>query len=88
MDRNMKDILDTVNFIKDNMATKSDIAELDERLSSVETKVGSIDDRLFAVENKVSSIHNRLDEEMLRRNNLEDRVRSVLPDLPARPQLI
>ena len=60
MDRNLKDILETVNFIKDymvaNMLTKEDgvsKGELGEALKPIE-------DRLTAIENKVAGTNRRL----------------------------
>ena len=41
MDKNTKDILEAVNFIKDNMATKDDVAEL-------KGDISKLDDRLTA----------------------------------------
>jgi hypothetical protein len=72
MDKDTKDILELVNFIKDHMVTKTEFTEAIEKL----------DNRLIAVESKIGGIHNRIDDEALKRGNLETRVRSVLPNLP------
>ena len=79
MDKDTKDILETVNFIKDHMVTKK---EFDEAIRGLDGEIEKIDHRLTAVESKIGGIHNRLDEELLRRNDLERRVRSVVFDLP------
>jgi hypothetical protein len=47
-----------------------------------------LEDRVTAVESRLGGIDRRLDDELLRRNNLEDRVRAAIPDLPPRPQRI
>jgi CO dehydrogenase nickel-insertion accessory protein CooC1 len=78
MDRDTKDILDVVIFIKDHMVTKSEFTEAVEKL----------DNRLTAVEGKIAGIHNRIDDEALKRANLETRVRSVVPNLPPPPERV
>jgi hypothetical protein len=72
MNQDTKDILEAVNFIKDHIVTKTEFNEAVERL----------DNRLTAVESKIGGIHNRIDDEALKRGNLENRVRSVVPNLP------
>ena len=57
MDKDTKDILETVNFIKDHMVTKKDF---DEAVRGLDNKTGKIDHRLTAVESKIGGIHNRL----------------------------
>ena len=69
MDKDTKDILEAVNFIKDHMVTKTDFEDAVEKL----------DGRLTAVESKIGGIHNRIDDEALKRENLENRVRSTFP---------
>jgi hypothetical protein len=78
MDKDTKDILEAVNFIKDHMVTKTDFDDA----------VGKLDDRLTSVESKIGGIHNRIDDEALRRANLENRVRSVVPNLPPPPERV
>jgi hypothetical protein len=78
MDKDTKDILETVNFIKDHMVTKADFDDAVEKL----------DGRLTAVESKIGGIHNRIDDEALKRANLENRVRSVVPNLPPPPERV
>jgi hypothetical protein len=75
MDKDTKDILETVNFIKDHMLLKTEFDEAVEKL----------DHRLIAVESKIAGIHNRIDDEALKRTNLESRVRSAVPNLPPAP---
>jgi hypothetical protein len=45
MDKDTKDILEAVNFIKDHMVTKTDfddaVEKLDNRLTAVESKIGA-----------------------------------------------
>jgi hypothetical protein len=81
MDDNMKDILDSLIFIKERMATKDDIAELKE-------SVDKLDSRMTAVESKIGGIHTRIDDETAQRKNLEGRVRSVVPNLPPAPERV
>ena len=85
MDENTKDILEAVNFIKDRMATKVDIADLRAELKS---DIAKLDNRLMAIESKVGGTHNRINDEAAQRNNLESRVRSVLPNFPPRPERV
>ena len=73
-----KDILEAVNFIKDHMVTKEEFNESIEKL----------DNHLTAVESKIGGIHNRIDDEALKRGNLEVRVRSVVPNLPPPPERV
>jgi hypothetical protein len=49
MDKDTKDILETVNFIKDHMVTKADFDDAVEKL----------DGRLTAVESKIAGAHRR-----------------------------
>lgn len=81
MDDNMKDILESLVFIKERMATKDDIAELKESVDKVEG-------RMTAVESKIGGIHTRIDDETVQRKNLESRVRSVVPNLPPAPERV
>jgi hypothetical protein len=78
MDKDTKDILEAVNFIKDHMVTKADFDEA----------VDTLGNRLTAVESKIGGIHNRIDDEALKRGNLETRVRSVVPRLPPPPERV
>jgi hypothetical protein len=78
MDKDTKDILETVNFIKDHMVTKTEFNEA----------VDKLDNRLTAVESKIGGIHNRIDDEALKRGNLENRVRAVVPNLPPPPERV
>jgi hypothetical protein len=78
MDKDTKDILEAVNFIKDHMVTKAEFTEAVEKL----------DNRLIAVESKIEGIHNRIDDEVLKRGSLETRVRSVVPNLPPPPERV
>jgi hypothetical protein len=71
-DKKFAALAEDISDIKATMVTKDDLAEAVERL----------DDRLTAVESKIGGIHNRIDDEALKRGNLETRVRSVLPNLP------
>jgi flagellin-like hook-associated protein FlgL len=60
------------------MVTKTDFNEGVEKLN----------DRLTAVESKVGGIHNRIDDETLKRANLEKRVRSAVSNLPPPPERV
>jgi hypothetical protein len=78
MDKDTKDILEAVNFIKDHMVTKTEFNEAVEKL----------DNRPTAVESKIGGIHNRIDDEALKRGNLENRIRSAVPNLPPPPERV
>ena len=64
--------------IKSKMVTKTDFNEAVEKL----------DNRLTAVESEIGGIHNRIDDEALKRGNLETRVRSAIPNLPPPPERV
>ena len=76
IDRGFAAVAEDIADIK--MVTKDDLAEAVEKL----------DDRLTAVESKIGGIHNRIDDEALKRANLETRVRAVLSDLPPSPDRV
>jgi hypothetical protein len=50
MDKNTKDLLEAVNFIKDHMATKDDIAHLDGRIDKLDAKIDGLDTKLTKFE--------------------------------------
>ena len=60
MDQNTRDILETVNFIKENMVTKDDLREqlepVHSRLSTIEADLRDIRDRLDLLEEQVGSM--------------------------------
>jgi hypothetical protein len=64
-DKKFAALAEDIADIKSTMATKADLAEAVEKL----------DNRLTAVESKIGGIHNRIDDEALKRGNLETRVR-------------
>jgi hypothetical protein len=74
MDQNLKDILETVNFIKDHMlmkeegVTKEELPELVRSVMREELK--PIEDRLTSVGNKIAGTNRRLDEEAMQRSDL------------------
>jgi predicted nucleic acid-binding Zn-ribbon protein len=77
-DKKFAALAEDISDIKATMATKDDLAKPVEKL----------DDRLTAVESKIGGIHNRIDDEALKRGNLETRVRSVVPNLPPHPERV
>ncbi|MBI2030007.1 hypothetical protein HYT05_00100 [Candidatus Kaiserbacteria bacterium] len=85
MDDNMKDLLETVNFIKDNMVMKSDHDDLVASFDRLEKKV---DDGFMSLTSRIGGLENRIDEESARRTDLETRVRTVLPALPIAPERV
>jgi septation ring formation regulator EzrA len=67
MDKNIEDILDTLDFIKERMATKADVAELRLELNSfrteseanfrsVRTELGEINKRLDLIEQNYANL--------------------------------
>jgi hypothetical protein len=78
MDRGFAAVADDIADIKSTMVTKTEFNEAVEKL----------DNRLTAVESKIGGIHNRIDDEVLKRANLENRVRSVVPNLPPPPERV
>jgi hypothetical protein len=77
-DKKFAALAEDISDIKATMVTKDDLAEAVEKL----------DNRLSAVESKIGGIHNRIDDEALKRGNLETRVRSVDPNLPPPPERV
>lgn len=66
MDKNLKDILETVNFIKDHMVTKEDGVTKDDLRAALKP----IEDRLTSVESKIAGTNRRLDDEAMLRTDL------------------
>jgi hypothetical protein len=78
IERGFAAVASDIADIKSTMVTKVEFNEAVEKL----------DNRLTAVESKIGGIHNRIDDEALKRGNLETRVRSVLPNLPPPPERV
>jgi chromosome segregation ATPase len=78
MERGFAAVAEDIADIKSKMVTKAEFNEAVEKL----------DDRLTAVESKIGGIHNRIDDEALKRANLETRVRSAVPNLPPPPERV
>jgi hypothetical protein len=78
MDRGFAAVAEDIADIKSTMVTKAEFNE----------SVKKLDNRLTAVESKIGGIHNRIDDEALKRGNLESRVRSVVPNLPSPPERV
>lgn len=76
MDKNTEDIIESLAFIKDNMATKDDLNDLEGRLGD---RISKIDDRLTAVESKIEGTNRRLDIEAMSRTDarIPDRVAAI-----------
>jgi hypothetical protein len=72
MDKNLRDILETVNFIKDHMVTKDELPDLVRPIVRQEFTVAlkPIEDRLTWVENKIAGTNRRLDTEAMLREDL------------------
>jgi hypothetical protein len=64
MDKNLRDILETVNFIKDHMVTH--MVTKDELREALEP----IENRLISVESKIAGTNRRLDDEAMLRDDL------------------
>ena len=76
MDQNTKDIIDSLIFIKENMATKSDLAELSEKADRLSEK---IEDVHIELRGKFESLDKRLGIEVVRRTKerLPERMRAI-----------
>jgi len=94
MDQNTKDLLETVIFIKDNMATKDDLAglaqelrkEMQEFREEMQEFREEVKGEFIGLKNRMGGIDNRIDDEVFARKNLEERVRVVVPNLAAVPE--
>jgi hypothetical protein len=78
MHRGFAAVAEDIADIKSTMVTKADFNK----------SVEKIENRLSAVESKIGGIHNRMDDEALKRANLENRVRAVVPKLPPPPERV
>ncbi len=78
MERGFAAVAEDIADIKSTMVTKTELNEAVEKL----------DNRLIAVESKIGGIHNRIDDEALKRANLETRVRSAVPNLAPPPERV
>jgi hypothetical protein len=78
IERGFAAVASDIADIKSTMVTKVEFNEAVEKL----------DNRLTAVESKIGGIHNRIDDEALKRGNLETRVRSVVSNLPPPPERV
>ena len=76
MDQNIKDIIDSLNFIKENMATKSELEALS----------GKIDDVHIELRGKFESLDKRLDMEVVKRR-LPERVSAIEQHLGIEQQI-
>ena len=76
MDKDTKDILEIVIFLKENMATKD---EMDAGFKDVNDQLKEVNDRVISVESKVEGINKRLDVEAEERqdHNLPKRVTAL-----------
>ena len=77
IDKKLDDLTEVVVFIKDRMATKEDLIQvekrLDKRIDGVENRLDKVDGRLDRVEIKLDGIDRRLDDELDKRKQLEVR---------------
>jgi hypothetical protein len=70
MDQNLKDILETVNFIKDHMTTHMLTKEEGVTKEYLREALKPIEDRLTSVESKVAGTNRRLDTDAMFRSDL------------------
>jgi hypothetical protein len=70
MDKNFKDLLDTVNFIKDYMVTHMLTKEDGVTKDDLREVLKPIEDRLTGVESKIAGTNRRLDAEAMLRQDL------------------
>jgi hypothetical protein len=70
MDQNVKDLLDTVNFIKDYMMTHLLTKDEGVTKSDLHEALKPIEDRLTAVESKIAGTNRRLDDDAMARADL------------------
>ena len=84
MDQNLKDILETVNFIKDHMVMRNELPELVRPIVRQEVQdvvrpivreeitdaLKPIEDRLTSVESKIAGTNRRLDADAMHRDDL------------------
>lgn len=93
MDQNIKDLLESVNFIKDYMVTKmATKEEVNEARIELQQELGELRqemrDGFTAVTSRMGGIDNRIDNEVAQRKDLENRVRIVVPNLPLTPERV
>lgn len=93
MDQNMTDFVETVNFIKDfmvaNMVTKDEhTAEVQRLEQDIQRLEKNMDDHNIGAISRMGAIDNRIDNETFACRDLENRVRTVLPDPAAAPERV
>ena len=71
MDKNTRDLMESVNFIKDNMATKIDIDATNVSLESFKVETAN---NFEIVNGKIDGIRRWTDIEVEERKKLEDRI--------------
>ncbi|MBV9829774.1 MAG: hypothetical protein JO001_29490 [Alphaproteobacteria bacterium] len=80
-EKHLATVHEEISDIRAEMATADDVAAIRADMTDGLSKV---DDRLLGIDNRLGGIDRRLDDEALRRNDFEERVRSVVPNLPPR----
>ena len=60
IEQNLNDLIEIVSYIKDNMATKDDIARLEKRMDSLEIRIDRLEKRIDSIESRINSIESKL----------------------------
>ena len=101
MEKDATEILEVVNFIKDRMATKDDLAELrqnvDELRQDMNDRFEAVETRLTSIESELRDIRKRIEilEEAVHNvsgfakeiDNLMERVRAIETHLNIKPKV-
>ncbi len=80
MDKNIKDILESLDFLKENMVTKSDFAELQVELREIRADIRDIRQQLDALTETIGGMKGyaqEIDELRSRVNTLETELREI-----------
>lgn len=80
MEKMYNDFLEFKQTTEANMATKDDIARLEQRIGSVEVKVDSLDSKVDSLEVKVDSLEGKVDSLEVKVDSLEKTVLRIEHD--------
>lgn len=80
-EQDIKDILEVVNFIKDNAVMKNDF---EARMTGVENRMTGVENRMTGVENRMIGIEKRLtkvESQMVTKDYLDEKMADLRGDL-------
>lgn len=85
MEEETRQILDIVLFLKEHAEKmERNVEDMATKMENTATKqdITRIEKHILGHQNRMGAIDNRIDSEVFARNDLESRVRAVVPNLP------